>query len=664
MFKIMESGNPSHHVKVKVLTKPDLNAVVSFYRSSFQAKGKFGSNDTAYNGEYGFDRFEEKIMADGLFYEYEELRGVEMQKETIDGNHSYLCPYINIWPPGVEGNSSDSKSIVTIYFRLEKSKAFSSGDPDHGPITIKSSDPKNIEIKGADKNGELTLSLKVREKNDPQLETLTLRCLRSFNSKTYILARTSKGNVIGQIIVLPNAVRYKTVLQPVRLQFSPSNGKTIVKESNNSFFTSLLDAFNNNSFNQALIFAELAAQTEVVTLSYAQFYNYLKKEVDGKKYLKMVNDSDSTTVAYNNLVEDRYAALLANQSSKNSAEEELKEKTKAFLYAFDLKYSFTRSSQRYTKKQYTKKIVTNAWKDQMVQDAYAEFEIAEKNFKDGGGEANPLDKKHKIHLFFSHEIHAARNPISKVLAYSSLNSGVAHIFDTTFRSGKIAYPTVIHEIGHSLGLEHTFDKSLGKHEMRKTGKEYKEDFEAEIVSVENKLLRQRDRRNRIEKLKRDLLKKRTSIDEDQGLNTLRNWYRHIEKELLKKDSRAEDPSYIKDWFKDWIDSIIELEKNPLTSNSIKSIADLDSELLKLDAEITKLEGERLALEQKVKTADSLKTLSKAQNQSDTLENYMDYNQNSLAETNRFTKRMLFYKWQWDEIRQVGANKGYLEEKKT
>ena len=73
-----------------------------------------------------------------------------------------------------------------------------------------------------------------------------------------------------------------------------------------------------------------------------------------------------------------------------------------------------------------------------------------------------LDKNGKLHAFFTKDILTAGNPKRKTLAYSDIASGVSHIFKEAFiNADEKAYATIAHELGHALGLEHTFSDKLG-----------------------------------------------------------------------------------------------------------------------------------------------------------------------------------------------------------
>ncbi|WP_339699460.1 hypothetical protein [uncultured Marixanthomonas sp.] len=58
---------------------------------------------------------------------------------------------------------------------------------------------------------------------------------------------------------------------------------------------------------------------------------------------------------------------------------------------------------------------------------------------------------------------------------------------------------MLHEIGHSLGLKHTFDeKNLGNYVIRESDKIYKEDLDEEIEKLEKTLSFKNDQKKSIE----------------------------------------------------------------------------------------------------------------------------------------------------------------------
>ncbi len=131
---------------------------------------------------------------------------------------------------------------------------------------------------------------------------------------------------------------------------------------------------------------------------------------------------------------------MATQDKQNKAQEKLKEKANALILTFDKHFKFTKTGIKYTKRQHTKKISTTAWNHPDVVKAKADYDQAKQALASAGGASSGLNKQHKLHLFFSHEIHAARNPEKKVYAYSSNGAGVVHVFDAALKS-TLADPT-------------------------------------------------------------------------------------------------------------------------------------------------------------------------------------------------------------------------------
>ena len=191
MIQIYETDNPSNSLEINDLGKPNLPAVVSFYRSEFHSKGKYGVDDTAYDGEFGFDSFNEKVIAKGLATNYEKLDGVETKKATVGKNHQYLCPYLSIYPPNVIGNLDNTKNMVTLYVKLEEDKDKGADDPDFGAIHFQSSDPSSIEIEGTQENkinGQIEESKKLSLTLDTDATAITINCLQAFSDPIYITA--------------------------------------------------------------------------------------------------------------------------------------------------------------------------------------------------------------------------------------------------------------------------------------------------------------------------------------------------------------------------------------------------------------------------------------------------------------------------------------------
>lgn len=591
--------------------------VVQFYRSNEQEQGDYGTKDTTYKGAFGFDKFDTKIHAKGLVQHYTKFNITTLSKDIIK-KKPYLqyIPYLSIWPPG---NPAGAPSTVTLYLKAEEATILKDSK---GKIKLQSSNA-NIVVP------TVAIELEI----GGTLVPITIECKGTFASPVTISAVLDgdPSKKVGQLMVYPNDIRYKTIIQPVEIKLATTESKVITKKSHTSFFTNLLKDFNTKAFNQAYIYGKLATDTHQITLAKSQFNKFFTNETDGNLYLIKKSESDPLTQEYNDLVEDRYASLLANKVVQNKAEEQLKQTINKLLTAFDNEYK----DKGKVEKQHKNKIATKAWQHPKVQSAYKDYQKALGTYNSLGRAGN-LNKTGIIHLFYTKDIHAAKNPTNKVLAYSSLSSGVAHVFDSGLIA-KDSNPTVLHEIGHSFGLNHTFDNdSLGEYEERQAGKLYKEDLEKEIDMLEKKLKRKEN------EMKNPV---------DQNFIALRSRYKLIERSTMNKNYFQTDTTRIQVQFIDVILKVITAESQELVNGGVDT--------KKLNTEISKLKTQIALKKQQKKTAGKLVKLSNAKSQSNTLENYMDYPQNTSGTTNADMERKVFYKWQWDKMRAIGKNK-YLK----
>ncbi|SHJ02756.1 hypothetical protein SAMN04488096_10724 [Mesonia phycicola] len=630
-----------------IVIKGKYNAVINFYRSVLNSEDNFGKKDTGYSGEFGFDRFNEKVMGEGLIEKYKNLASVETKKEAIKDNHSYFCAYLSIWPPNVNGNSDpkNPKHIVDVFVKAEENNTKKEAtDITTEQVEFESSDPSSVSIDGSDAKGIKKLSLTI----GATAQAMKINCIKSFSSEITITAK-AQGYVIGKLIIYPNATRYKTVIQPVKLNFKGVEGKTVTKIPHTSFFTNLVQDFNTKAFNQAYIYGELAPQTHVIDLSKNQFFNpkMLSSKTDqntGKSdiYLKKDAEDDGDTKIYNDLVENRYAALLSGQTSQNKAEENLKEKIQNLLVVFDKHYSYRGGNSSYTERQHKKKIVTKAWNEPDVIKAKADYDSALIAFNNTGTTSG-LNKEHTIHLFYSHDIYAARNPLNKVLAYSYTGYGVVHIFEAALIN-KAANPTVLHEIGHSLGLQHTFAESLGKYAIKVPGTIYKEDLEEEIEKLENEV-----------KSKEEQLK---SLEQGGELLRMLNfYYLQIQRDTQKKEWFLNLANDLQTNFIDIVKKAKSFESKSLGANTNSS------EISKIKIDIQRINNLIDTKKIQRKTAIKRDDFPKYKNQSKTDENYMDYHQDTNGNENKSMERKVFYKWQWDEMCKTGIEGKYLQKEK-
>lgn len=638
----------------KVFTNEVFTACIQFYRSKEQAAGKYGNKDLTYKGEFGFDKFDKKVCAEGLVSEYEILDGIIPNDEVITGVKKYVCPYLTIWPPHVEGNLDTKKSKITVYVKAEKG-------------TIELAKSSDIEFTSSNKNISILGTKVVPLTIDGEAQPLTLECKGPFEKDVTIEAR-AKGEfeILGKLIIKANAIRYKTIIQPVELIFGATENLTNHEAPHTSFIQNLVDEFNNNSFNQAYIYGELAPKTKIITLQKSEFEKegLLSTKEDGKLYLKKDTEDDKSTKKYNDKVEQRFSASLVKGGiDKDNAKNELQKAIVEILTQFGKEYSFKKDGDiNYTLKQYQNKIATTAWNKPNVQKAYQDYITAKSKYDALGNDDISLNKDKKLHFFYTNSIHGAKNPDEKVLAYAELSSGVAHIFESALTSPD-ATTVILHELGHSLGLQHSFDKEkLGTYAIKENGKRYKDDIEKEIEFLKGDDKKNDGEIKRLENQKKKIEKnQKTNANQNEiiTLSNLKTKYSILQNCIDNK--REFSIQFFEDFF------IRNLNSNSLSAivteaNSLNLVSDMRY-LTKeeIDTKIVEAEKKLEQLKLEKKNAEEAKIFERAQQQSKTIENYMDYYQDSSKNTNPDFERKSYYQWQWNEMQRTGIQNKYLEE---
>lgn len=630
-------------------------ACIQFYRSKEQSRHLYGNKDVAYKGEFGFDKFDKEVCAEGLIGEYQEFNDVAPFDETIKGIKKYLCSYLSIWPPNVEGNLDNKKSKVTLYVKAEKAITQLAQT---GEVEFTTSNP-NITI-----NGNSTLSLTI----DAEPQPLNIECKGTFENDATIVAK-AKGEhqILGKLVIKANAVRYKTIIQPVELTFGLTENFAIPAVPHTSFIQNLVKEFNTKSFNQAYIYGELASQTKKIALNKSEFENLglLSTKEDGKLYLKKDSEDDDSTVKYNNKIENRYAAsLIKGGIEKDKAKDKLQKAVQEILTQFDKQYSFKKDGDtKYTQKQYQNKIATTAWNNPKVQKAYEDYKIAKANFDTFGNDDITLKKDKKLHFFYTSSIHGAKSPDAKVLAYAELSSGVAHIFESALQSSD-ANTVILHELGHSLGLNHSFDsKKLGNYAKKENGKRYKDDIENEIKFFEgDRESQNKGEIKRLEEKKRNIEKNNktnANHNEIQTLTILKSKYTMLQNCIIGKGGISIEhfeAFFMRD-LNSSSESAIQIEVNSLDVAGDKTnltVAEIDKQLEEANEKLEKLKLEK-------KNAEEIKSYSKANGYSKTKENFMDYYQDSNGNKNPDFERKSYYQWQWLQMKEIGKQNNYFEE---
>ena len=639
-------------------------ACIDFYRSREHSEGKYGKLDTQYNGEFGFDRFDSKVCAEGLFSEYEKIRTVLTSENTYGKEKVYLCPYLSIWPPEikVDGKTIKKKNEVTLFVKANKATDISKKNERATKATIVFS------LEGENLKNEIVISPnKLDLEIGKEAKPISIKCNAPFKKDIKLIAKSvDEGQVLGQLIIKANAVVYQTTLQPIETIFGSAN-KDIANDLpttiDNRFFEKLVEYLNTKSLNQAYIHLTLASTIKQVTFSKQEFeIKGLFYTKDGDTYLKMGandgndelnNDKDklnkkkdqSKALEYNNLVESRYAARLKNLQNEQNQKERVDKKKQIFINEFKKYYKYERGDKlKRVRKYHSKKMVKTIWEKENIKALFEEWKKEEEAYLQLKSNSISLDKNGQLHAFFTKDILTAGNPDRKTLAYSAPASGVSHIFKEAFiNADEEAYATIAHELGHALGLEHTFDKK-------------------EILLQSSIINSLETEKQYLESLLIFSKKINVNIEDAKLLKSLKTRYNQIES--IKGASNISLKT-----FQNVIEDTINLENRTIINGKLdkKEVITIENriDLLKKEIEIEKkkIDEEIKGNKKELEGGRNEKKIeySKIKEQSTTLENFMDYPQyeNSI-EYNKNFLRKTFYQWQWKKMQETGFSNSFLK----
>jgi len=611
-------------------------AKLEFYRSAKSSQGIIGAKDDEYNGEFGFDIFNEKIMPKSYLPYYKDIDGKDIK---INDRPKYICSYLSIYPP----KFGAKKSKVTLYIKvIDKKNKKSSGEIDF--------------IFSNSKNDDINNNLSIVGGNKVKIEsnitkTLIIQCTSAFDNDIYLDAKIGTKK-IGRIIIMANSKIYQTTIQPVLINWGTTASKTVDPIEHEEFIKNLEIYFNSNSFNQSYIIGKLAEKTHSVTFLKSDFtkkdvLKEMAEETDpcgrinkGGLFVNYGNKGEFVNARnYNALVEERYAALNSNNKEKQIAKEKLDVAMKELIKVFSKDFKYDKQSNLSKAKEFHKDaVVTNIWKKQEVIDAYNNYVKLRKDYKG----SVYLDHTKTIYVFINKNIEGGRDPITKTQAYSLNSSGVVHVFNSAYND-KDKYALVIHEIGHALSLQHTFSdrNSNTISENTKTIQKL-ENEKKELENIKKNL----DLRNYYGLDKKYLTIKTLIVYHDETQTPSISYFESafLNNIIGKKVEKEGDKS---------ITGVIEIESNPNPTSDIS----IDEEITKIEANIKKLKEEN----------NKLKDLTGVLTQSKTLENIMDYRQpiDATCEKpfNENFQYKLFYQWQWKEMLETGIENEYISEVK-
>ncbi|AND64389.1 hypothetical protein AX766_08175 [Flavobacterium covae] len=630
-------GEPQQPPKLEIESSI-FPACIHFYRSKLHSEGKYGNKDLFYKGEFGFDKFESQVCAEGTYSDYQPLLHTVPKEELVKDEKIHLSAYASMYPPGVEGNQDNKKSTITVYVLAKESKTKLKNA---SKVRFSSSNPTAIKIIG---NDTLTLTI-----NDVSPQALTLECLQPFD-KDVVITAIAEGDVfvLGQLIIKANAKRYSTIIQPVEIVFSSQENLNVVSIPNAPLFKELEKKFNNNSFNQAYIYGELAPQTQKIIVNKKDFMDKGHLfELNDLMYVKKKKKDDDSTKDFNKLIESKYTYALKKMGAGNPAELEIqiKRQEQKLLATFDKEFDYKLGKDLvYAQKKHQEKIVTKAWNHPNVQAEYSKYLELKQQYKQNGGTL-PLNKHNTLHLFYSKDIHGGGDNstaeadssgqmiIDTVHAYSALGSGVCYIFDSGLKAAD-NITTILHELGHSLGLEHSFEELLGNYEKRTKNKRYKEDIEVEIKELEKKI---------------------SSKDEPQPIQSGTN-AQHLYNSIKRAIEYKKPGEFFENFFLNAILGNLQTQGALISEEKHQFYLDSSQELSATQAQTKEeLKNKLKVLKIEKETADGLVVYPNWKTQSETLDNYMDYYQKAnSSDINPDFERKSYTQKQWRIMQEKGV----------
>lgn len=648
----------------------EFKGAVQFYRSKAQSDGKLGAEDTLYKGQFGFDSYNKDHCPAGSVIFYRDKDGKSIEDKNFPG---YVSSYLSIWPPKID----KEKSNVILYLK--------SSDNSEIPESLQY---ECKEWNNNDKNfTTLSKKLNITKMNKEIFGTksyhkINLQCIEPFDNDISVIAKIDEKEV-GRIIVKSNSKVYETIIQPILIKFETTTSPTInLLDHHDEFIeNTFFPFFQNNSFNQSYIKGKLAEKSKSVTFSKDEFITKKILYNEGKKlYLDRLQKR-----SYNNLVEERFAAYNSDAQEKQAIKEELVNIAFDLLKAFRENFKYGDSNNlKKAKKFYEDKKATNAWNDVNVQTAYAKYKALKEKYK---GE-NYVDKKNVTYLFYSYDLEACKyeNSADKVRAFSQTEGGTVHIFNYALNANDVAKKTnilddrsealIVHELGHAYGLQHTMD-----------------DKSAENIDSYNKQISQlEDEKERYRKLKQ--------TDKEYEKYIRLDLIYKIISDTLEREKARLSVQYFETYF--LVHFITEIKDKCWYYSGDKKVNIFDTIVLKIeeniDAQSVVLYDTTETKEQKneresryVKlTFDSIiqdkqneinslkkeimkeqKMLGIVANQTETLENFMDYSQlkdTSPTPGNRNPNNLnenfshkTFYQWQWEIMTKIGRKKSYISE---
>lgn len=599
---------------------------VQFYRSIEQSISKFGKEDQSYLGQFGYDLYNNEYCPKDSIKTYYDLTGNFITTDSSE----YICPYISIWPKSI----NLKKGSITLYpVMSDESKI----------LEFLEYECKELEDNQFKKNTTKITVTKTPpdpKKKDDRHKIL-IQCTEFFDNDICIIAKYD-GKPIGRIIAKANSKIFQTEIQPIRVKFADVQEDTIedLNIGHDKFIKEkLLPVFNGNSFNQTYIIGTLAKTTKLIVLKKSNF-SKLIEETKLPSELKELNSSfvDGYYVtdksAYHNSLERKLAYLLDPENLKR---QKIKDQISKVIIKIinTLKNDFQYGDKVDLKKAksfYDNKIATSLWNKPETQTYIKEYEELKKEFT---GDVF-LNKNKKVYIFYTEEVEGMyRPPRDIVQAFSANESCTCHIFNNAIKDEK-ALKLIIHELGHSFGLQHTFPQ-WAKDSITETQKNIEEKKVKKQELVDAKLQASFELKDffGIDKVYREMSSVLEAVDPSKvSILSFEYYFIAFFTGKYTVFKNGESKTYVENFDILKIESKqIELPKEDLIEKKQKEIEEDEKELKELESAL----------------------LTQTIERSKTLENYMDYSQKSTGQFQENFEYKSYFHWQWSKIINFASN---------
>lgn len=522
--------------KLSFGTATDLDAELAFFRSEDHLDGDLGAYDNGYQGEFGFDHYDENVdgtakLAVKYFPKVEEI------------GENYRAPFLSLWAPKSKlgksiplVNGFNPRTKATIWMKVIRDE---SKDPDKDSGTIYfDTGSSSVKINGL-KTGTFKDGSSVdKEFKKDDKYSFEVECTDVFKEFIHIVFRegSASGKVIGILHVIPNYKLYTTNLRFVDVRFSGTErGLKTVKGKHKE--ADRLEKFcNANSFNQMFIHTKVLDGSEKLWLD-NKWQNSAHLDTDSQYYVpkslqrtffnEVVNEYNKQYALNTGPEDERIQSEINNiidQTDRYPSKELKKKKKEATKAAKKLAKLVKRKFfGKYKKEEYRIAKLSKDLDIQLAQDEYEEAIVPYRNllWLEVKGK---LDKDPKYGPFYEsvHELmmkgeqiaifsRGGRPDLSNMLLVFMI-PGIAAITDDVQHGSGVAGIThtgvgnvqmfnlaledktsrkeelIVHEIGHAFGLPHPFEQNVDSfdddHEFDQKLKEFKDQKDKAIAELE------------------------------------------------------------------------------------------------------------------------------------------------------------------------------------